>query len=245
MTDDRGLSCAQLQEISAEIALGVLPADEQAAAMAHLERCPACGARVHELALTADALLELVPDSEPPTGFEGRVLERLGSTPARRATHRERWRRVALATAAAAAGLALGGGGWVLGSLSGRPVLAAPITSPAQPHVLTAQLTGGGHPMGQAFAYTGTSPWMYLSVDADGHSGTVQCRLQRADGSTVVLGAFTLDGDGYGHWGGPYPAGAAPVTGVRLLAANGSPLATATFVASQALPEHRQQPAVW
>ncbi|MFF9646575.1 hypothetical protein [Kitasatospora aureofaciens] len=232
MTDNRELTCPQLQEIGAEIALGVLPAEEQAAAMAHLECCPACRAHIHEMALTADALLDLVPDSEPPPGFEDRVLDRLGLTSARRPAHRERWRRVALATVAAAAGLALGGGGWALGSLSSHPLPVAPITSPAQQHLLTAQLTGGGHSMGQVFVYTGTPPWMYMSVDADGHSGTVQCQLQRADGSAVVLGTFTLDSDGYGSWGGPYPAGAAPVTGVRLLAANGSQLAAATFVSA-------------
>ncbi|MDH6125441.1 hypothetical protein P3T39_002397 [Kitasatospora sp. GP82] len=107
MTDQRGLTCEQLREIGAELALGVLPAEERAGAMDHLERCPACREHVHELVLTADALLDLVPGSEPPVGFEERVLDRLGLSSARPPRHRVPWRRIALAVAAAAAGLAL------------------------------------------------------------------------------------------------------------------------------------------
>lgn len=45
--------------------------------MGHLERCPACREHVHEPAATSDALLDLVPGSEPPVGFEERVIHRL------------------------------------------------------------------------------------------------------------------------------------------------------------------------
>lgn len=230
MTGNDALSCEQLREIGAELALGVLPARERAGAMGHLEGCAACREHVHELAAASDALLDLVPGSEPPAGFEDRVIERLGLAPARRpAVRHPRWRRIALAAAAAAAGLALGGGGWVLGAYTGTPAPVAPIASPVLPQLLTAQLTHGNHSFGQAYLYAGASPWLYMAVDADGHSGTVHCLVQRADGTTAKAGSFTLDADGYGSWGGPYPAGTAPVTGVRLTDAHGTVLATATF----------------
>ncbi|WP_327247987.1 hypothetical protein [Streptomyces sp. NBC_01320] len=229
MTETRGFTCEQLREIGAELALGVLPAKERAGAMDHLEHCPACREYVHELVATADALLDLVPGSEPPVGFEDRVMDRLGLSSGRRPRQRVPWRRFALAAAAAAAGLALGGGGWVLGASVGRPAPVAPIVSPVQSHLLTAPLTHGGESRGQIFLYTGASPWLYMKVDADGHSGTVRCQLQRADGSTVQVGSFALSKDGYGAWGAPYPAGTAPVASVRLLTADGSVLAAATF----------------
>ncbi|MEU0633578.1 hypothetical protein ABZ355_40465, partial [Streptomyces sp. NPDC005989] len=84
MTGNGGLSCEQLRETGAELALGVLPARERAGAMDHLEGCAACREHVHELAAASDALLDLVPGSEPPAGFEDRVIERLGLAPARR-----------------------------------------------------------------------------------------------------------------------------------------------------------------
>ncbi|MET8330327.1 hypothetical protein [Streptomyces sp. NPDC005181] len=231
MTDNRAFTCEQLREIGAELALGVLPAEERAGAINHLERCPACREYVHELAATADALLGLVPGSEPPVGFEDRVIDRLGLASGRRPRRSVLQRRFALAAAAAAAGLALGGGGWALGAYTGRPAPVAPIVSPVQPQpqLLTAQLANGGESLGQVYLYTGPSPWLYMTVDADGHSGTVRCQLQRADGSTVQVGSFALSNYGYGAWGAPYPAGTAPVTSVRLLTADGSVLASATF----------------
>ncbi|WP_328885447.1 hypothetical protein [Streptomyces sp. NBC_00316] len=68
-----------------------------------------------------------------------------------------------------------------------------------------------------------------MTVDADGHSGSVRCRLQRADGSTVQDGSFALSDEGYGARGAPCPAGTAPVTGVGMLTADGSVLAGARF----------------
>ncbi|MGW5273574.1 hypothetical protein ACWEQP_13500 [Streptomyces sp. NPDC004044] len=104
----------------------------------------------------------------------------------------------------------------------------APIVSPVQPQLLTAQLVNGGRPFGQVHLCTGPSPWLYMAVDADGHSGTVRCQLQRADGSTVQVGSFALDDEGYASWGAPY-AGTAPVTSVRLLNADGSVLVAAAI----------------
>jgi hypothetical protein len=70
--------CGQLVDMAAEFALGVLTGRERAAALAHLDGCPACSDYVRELTVTGEELLGLLPPHEPPAGFESRVLERLG-----------------------------------------------------------------------------------------------------------------------------------------------------------------------
>lgn len=230
MTDKGWLTCDQFRESDAEIALGILPGRERAAALAHLQHCPTCRERVRELALMADGLVDLVPCCEPPIGFEARVLHRIGLPT--QAPWRTRWRRVALLAAAVGAAFALGLGGWAIGSSSGRVATpsagkaSVPYSSQA---LLSAELTGAGHEVGKVFAYTGSSPWVYMSVDADAVAGNgrVRCQVRRADGLTATVGSFNLT-NGYADWGGPYPAGSAPVS-VRLIADNGSVLATATF----------------
>lgn len=76
--------CERLRELGAELALGVLPALERAEALAHLDGCPACRDHVEALTRTTDALLTLLPGTEPPLGFETRTVSRLlpGGAPA-------------------------------------------------------------------------------------------------------------------------------------------------------------------
>ncbi|MFE2426759.1 zf-HC2 domain-containing protein [Streptomyces sp. NPDC059373] len=223
MSDLGCITCAQLQDDGPELALGILPGRERAAAVAHLQQCPDCRAYVRELIPMADSLVDLIPTAEPPLGFETRTLRRLGLTP--RPLRRSRGRLVRFAAAAAAAlglGLGLSVGGWALTNASAPAVHSA---------LHTAGLTVQGRHIGQAFAYTGNSPWLYMSVDADravADDPTIRCQILRADGSTATIGTFRLD-DGYASWGGPFPARSSPVTGVRLLAADGSVLATSTF----------------
>jgi hypothetical protein len=59
-------------------------------------------------------------------------------------------------------------------------------------------------------------------------SGLVICQLEGADGRTTTMGSFRLT-DGHGSWGSPgWVAQGTPV-GARLLASDGTVLATATF----------------
>ena len=46
----RRMDCAQLADAAPELALGILPGDERAAALAHLDECPGCRQR-HERSL--------------------------------------------------------------------------------------------------------------------------------------------------------------------------------------------------
>ncbi|MEV2214894.1 hypothetical protein AB0H86_26175 [Streptomyces sp. NPDC050997] len=232
MTGDDAFGCPQLRDIAAEAALGVLPAQERAAAVAHLQRCPNCLENVRELARAADELLNLIPGREPPVGFEARVLQRIG-LPLRRRRRTLR-RRLGLAAAAAVAAGALAVGGWAVGFTAAPSPSATSPTRPAP--LLSADLTSHSQDVGRVFAYTGKQPWVYMSVDADdlragdraALQGKVTCRIERADGSKADIGTFSL-ADGYAHWVASYPAGSAPVTGVHLLAPDSSVVATATL----------------
>jgi hypothetical protein len=226
--------------MGAELALGVLPACERATAIAHLQSCPACHEDIRELALTADRLVDLVPGSEPPVGFEARALRRLGLSPIRRIRHRVARYRFALPVAAAATALAFGGvGGWVLGASQqpNPPAVTAP--APSAGHALvSAKLVAAGRTIGRALVSTGPSPWYYVTLDAAGTSivGKVKCQIERSDGSSVTIGPFAVP-TGYGYWDGPYPQGSAPVSAIRLLAEDGTVLAAAAFVPMYPPPE--------
>jgi hypothetical protein len=78
MSDDNDMTCAELSEAVAELALGVLTGRERALAVTHLDDCDACREDLRQLTATGERLLELLPPAEPPAGFETRVLARLG-----------------------------------------------------------------------------------------------------------------------------------------------------------------------
>ncbi|MEU1519818.1 zf-HC2 domain-containing protein [Streptomyces sp. NPDC005811] len=229
MTGDDVFACQWLRDAAAELALGILPARERAVALAHLQRCPACREDVRELTSTADELIHLIPGREPPVGFETRVLQRIGIPPPHR--RRTRHRRFALAFAACGAAAALTAGGWAIG------VTSVPSPSATAPdRLVSAELTSHGRDVGQVVAHTDGPRWIYMSVDADDlpararttlHA-TLTCQIVRADGSTTTVGTFS-PASGYARWGAPYPDGSAPVTKVRLLAADHSVVAGATL----------------
>ena len=63
----------------AELAAGVLDRQEEATLLNHLALCPRCAATFEQLASAASSLLLLVPETEPPVGFETRCWERIES----------------------------------------------------------------------------------------------------------------------------------------------------------------------
>ncbi|GGO81373.1 zf-HC2 domain-containing protein [Wenjunlia tyrosinilytica] len=215
------LTCAEVRDLGAELALGVLPGRERALAIAHLDHCPACREEIEQMTLIGDGLLGLLPGTEPPVGFESRVLAGL-NVPARRSARRRF--RMAFAAVAAAAAIALGFGGWTLATT----VLDQPAAT-SQSALVSAHLTKGAHQVGEIFAHPGSPGWVYMHVDFDdGSSGKVTCQLIHHDGSTVNAGSFTMK-DGYGYWAAPSHSNPSDLSGARLLAADGSVLATAHF----------------
>jgi hypothetical protein len=78
MNELNDMTCAELADVAAELALGVLTGRERAVAIGHLNTCDACREDVRQLMATGEQLRELLPTVEPPAGFETRVLKRLG-----------------------------------------------------------------------------------------------------------------------------------------------------------------------
>src|ERR1700761_8434711 len=78
MSELNDMTCAELADVAAELALGVLTGRERAIAITHLDTCDDCREDVRQLMATSEQLLELLPPAEPPAGFETRVLERIG-----------------------------------------------------------------------------------------------------------------------------------------------------------------------
>ena len=73
------MSCTDFDDVAAELALGILYGEERAAALAHLETCHACRREVTLLTDAADEIRLLVPEVEPPPGFEQRVVARIAA----------------------------------------------------------------------------------------------------------------------------------------------------------------------
>jgi hypothetical protein len=234
------MGCGEFADVAAELALGVLTGRERADAIAHMEHCEACREMVRQLAATGEDLVGLLPQVEPPAGFETRVLERIGierSDPPRRERARSRRatpsrpstlsRRVLAIAAVSLAVVAAGLGGWGLRGLTSpaAPVAQAPAASPLSSGTL---LSADHQDVGKVFYYAGASRWMYMSVDLPAGLGTVRCQLRTADGHYITVGSFWL-ASGYGSWAGPDHGTHAPITGARLVDAKGTVLATARF----------------
>jgi len=226
------MSCAEFADSAAELALGVLTGRERAEALAHLDHCETCREHVRQLTITGEQMLGLLPAAEPPAGFETRVMDRLGLTvpapqPIRRRRRRPAWghamspRRVLAAAAVVVAVLAAAVGGW---GLHAATVPAA--SSSLSAGTLVAATDHDS--VGKVYVYNGESRWMYMTVDLESGNDTVICQLVGADGHITTVGSFRL-ADGYGSWGSPAWTGDGKPVGARLLNANGTVLATATF----------------
>jgi hypothetical protein len=104
------MTCAQVMEVAAELALDLLEAAERAAVLAHLEICAPCRHEVSSLTEASAQLLLLAPDREPSPGFAAGVVAEINrlsipdpstASPAATATAPRRWSRRAFALAAA------------------------------------------------------------------------------------------------------------------------------------------------
>jgi hypothetical protein len=240
------LTCEELREIGAELALGVLPGRQRAGAVAHLEECADCREYIRQLTLVGDRLIGLLPCGEPPVGFESRVAQALtrgaaghegasrirgSGIPRRRVLGRI---RPQVAAVSGVLVLAIGFGGWAVGTAI-EDTLAPPAPATAGTGMLWGGLvsTGAaGKPAGEIYAHRGSPGWIYMNVDLPGgstsHDGKVTCVLVHKDGTTLRAGAFTLHG-GRGSWGGPAAIDPATLAAARVTAPDGTVLARAHF----------------
>jgi hypothetical protein len=228
-----------LHEVGAELALGLLAAEDRCTALTHLSQCPDCRIRVTQYTQVGDDLLALLPGAEPPVGFEDRVLSRMGiaAPPAPAAEpelapavvvpirpRKRRW--IPIAAAAAVAAIVFGLGGWAMGN-SGTASPAPAVAAQAKLEHGTL-LTAAQHKDGEVWVYTGKQPWLYMHVNTGGAVGRVSCQLTRKDGSIVDVGSFQLV-NGSGYWGAPAEVDPKQITGARIVDDHGTVLANATF----------------
>jgi hypothetical protein len=208
-----------------ELALDVLPGDERAEALAHLDGCPTCREQLEALSQPADLLLFACRRIRPPAGFEDRVLARLASERRRPGPPRRRLALVAAAVAAVASAAFIGAGGvpWAGGARH-------PVGTSAEGHELrtVTLMSTAGQPIGDVSAYAGPPTWFFLRVDHGDASGRYQCVLDVDGGRTIALGAMWVS-NGEGGWGQQVGVDARLVRAARLVDGSGRTLAVATF----------------
>src|SRR5262245_14283659 len=154
------MDCSQLADAAPELALGILPGDERAAAVAHLDECAHCQQLVGTYTVLTDRLLLLAPRAEPPPGFESQVVATMTAgegSPARtplRPPHPTARRRIpgaVLAVAACIIALLLALG--VVGPSSSSPSVAA-----------ADMRTSQGDLMGQIYVHDGPPAKVFMSL---------------------------------------------------------------------------------
>jgi hypothetical protein len=218
--------CADTWPTLPELALGIADGEERALAIEHVASCSACRRELEELTMVGDDLLAMVPEREPPAGFEARVLARVGAgaEPARpRRRHLRRFAMAASAAAAAAAtAIAL-----TLSYSSDRQLAAQYRAALQQAHgqyFASARLhTTDGRPAGTVFAYQGSPSWLFYVMDSGYASGAYREQIVTRSGRLITLPPFRLVA---GSWGVATPVPVRDVGVVRLIGEpGGRPLA--------------------
>lgn len=209
------MTCAELEELASELALGTVSGAERAAALDHLAGCAACRETVDQLAGVADSLLLLAPVVEPPPGFESKVLAGMGVAPVRDRRPPLQGRRrllVGVAAVALVAGLSGAGAAW-LASNADRPV-----------DIRTALVADeDGRWTCRAVVYGDDPTWLVVSLDrTDGLSTAFSVEALRAGSPTPVpVGTLALD-QGHGTLARPLALPAGDLESVRVLDGGGT-----------------------
>ena len=194
-----GATCDVVRESAADFALGALTGRERADLLTHLDRCPSCQALVGEYAGVADALLDLVPEAEPPSALAPPVLATMRPAP-------RRWhRRVAALAAAAIVAISTATGvTWALvaGGGSGSGQHAALHSA--------AMVGSGGLTVGRVVSTGDEHPKLAVSVDYWVADGSYQLKALDGNGGSVPVGTLQV-ADGRGTWTGRVASGDHPV----------------------------------
>lgn len=217
----RAISCEQLLEDAAELALGIADAESRARAIAHVEQCSSCRQHLSRLRELTEGLASLSPAIDPPNGFESAVLTRLRSARATddpeplggKPSHRM---PRALAFVILAALLAFGG------------FLGGGVAKHRGERLMSAPLVEGGTDVGQVVVSTGPRPWVSMAITVPGLKGKVRCELEERDGTPLPVGSFSLT-DGYGYWAAPIPEPSSPIVSARVVGTRDSVLLVASF----------------
>ena len=211
------MGCERTRELAAELALGIADGEQRAQALRHLAECAECRRAVEELSGVTDELLLLVPEREPPAGFESRVLGRL--TPAR-PPRRRRALRVLVPLAAAGAA-ALAAVAIVLGMTNDDRQLAAHYRNTlAVAHGSSfeaARVRGpGGARAGVVYCYRGAPSWIFIALYRPFRSENYRVELATTAGRRVPMPSLRLD-PATGSAGQAIPVDLERISAVRLI----------------------------
>lgn len=218
-------TCEDVQILIPEVALAIASGDDRALVLAHTRSCADCRRVMEEHSATADALLLLGPQHEPPSGFESTTLAKIQSL---RRPASMRWRLVAAALISV---LVTGGVGfWVtsddrrvatyyrdaLAEANGKYFAVVPLRSTDGDR--------GGH----MFAYEGDPTWVFLIFAAPLEAGRYEAELETPGGKIHPLGSFEI-ATGDITWGRDLPVGLHSVRAVRVVDDEGAVALQATF----------------
>jgi hypothetical protein len=216
--------CEVIQGELAELALGTLSGRNRSEGLDHVASCPRCAAELERLSIVADSLLQLAPEIEPPLGFELRLAQRLQVAPTARPPRRFRRTNALAAAAAVMVLLGFGLGSLVTAGGGGNQNQSATAGFTA------ANLTSHGSVLGKVIVSAGSPAWVFMTLSGAPLSGKVKCEVTLAGGKVETIGVFTISG-GYGAWDAPLRSSADAVRSARLIAANGTVLASARLPA--------------
>jgi Putative zinc-finger len=204
--------CAAVADLLPELALGTIGGTERADVLAHLDHCAACREKTSSFAAIVDVLPTLVPEVEPPSGFEARTLDRLRAERPRTRRRSTRWWTTAIAALVALVMIAT--------IATVRIIDARSSTSSADAVVVrTAPMIGDGtHRVGRALLTA--SDERYLWLDIDYGAGDFRYRVEAVDAAhrATDLGTVRLR-RGTGSW--VREIHGAPPSMVRLVAVGG------------------------
>lgn len=217
--------CAAFADLLAELALGTLGGTERADVLAHLDHCAACRETTASFAAIVDVLPTLVPEVEPPSGFEARTLERMRAERPRTRRRSTRWWMTAVAALVAAV---------VIATVAAVRIIDASSSGTTTPSarglvVRSAPMIGHGATMVGKAVLTAKDE-RYLWLDFDYGSGDFRYRVETVDAAnrTTSLGSVRVH-NGSGAWvrevRGPAP------TMVRLVGDDGHVFCLARFTA--------------
>lgn len=220
---DETPDCQSVSPLLAELATGSATGHERAQALQHVAGCPSCRHDLAELGRVADDLLLLMPEREPPPGFETAVAQRLAGladapvgratrprraraahTDRRRADTVRRWlpTRTAVRLAVAAAVLALA----ALGGAAAAYWHATPDRHLADQFRQTIAAAGGQYPtaapvittsgtvVGHLFVYRGSPSWAMVTLTDAPESGSYTMVVLGTDGIRYTAGVCVVTG---------------------------------------------------
>jgi len=185
------LGCPEVREVAPDFAFGILDGEARADVLLHLDQCPTCQRYVAELSETADALVLLAPEADPPPGFERRTLDRIVDS-----SRRRRWRMAKVAAVAAAAAA-------ILSVVTVRIVddSRTPTSSLAAPASQSIDMIGNdGQKVGNVHVRTtGTAMALDVNVAYNLLDGEYDVWLTRSGAGKQPIGTMHVT-NGHGQW---------------------------------------------